>query len=167
MRSAEVFPLSSPVDLSRRRVRPYSIAGIGSLKDWCWGSSLKRRRRPAQTSFPDSGARCKGRSLVAGPKNKRGSASRVLGKSPFRKLLDGGEQQRQILGARQPVIAVGDLDHAGKATIEEAHQFARVCRRHGVVAATLQDHHGTARIERRARQEVIAPFLDQRPRDRV
>ena len=46
---------------------------------------------------------------------------------------DDGEQQRDVLGARQPVLAVGNLHQSRPAAREKAQQSPRVCPRHGRV----------------------------------
>ena len=65
------------------------------------------------------------------------------------------------------MLPVCDLVQDDPATLHEAHELARVRNRHGGVVRALQDHDRAPRIERPARQQMLAPLLDQTPRDGV
>src|SRR3954470_8101200 len=82
-------------------------------------------------------------------------------------LSHRGKNARDVLWARQAVIAV--LDHGEDDVVgrQAVRQCEGVLPRHVGILRALENSHRTAEIDGAAEHQVIAPLLDQVPRDRI
>ena len=103
-----------------------------------------------------------------GPACRAGSRGQARDDSSrLHQAVDDVEQQGDVLGARQAVLAVGHGGDARPVAREVRHQVERVLPGHVGVLQAVQDVHRPAGIERLDADQVVAAVLEEGARDRI
>ncbi len=82
-------------------------------------------------------------------------------------LRHGGKNARDVLRAGEAVVAILDHGQHDVVSRQAVRQREGMLPGHVRVLGALQDANGAAEIDGTAEHEVVAPLLDQVPRNRI